>query len=256
MSAHRGDDHRRGGLQPGYAAFDVEEFLRAEVGAEAGFGHDVVAELERGARRDGGIAAVGDVGERAAVHERRRSFERLHEIGFERVLEQRGHRSFAPDLGRRHRLLVAPVADDHPAEARLEIVEIGREAERRHGLGRDRDVEPVLARKAVAWAAETGDRHAQRAVVQVERPAPDDAALVDAEPIAPVNMVVDHRGQEIVGGCDGVEIAGEMKIDRVHWHDLGIAAAGGAALHAETRTEAWLPQTDGRFPATAVERIN
>ena len=39
--------HRAVRRKPGLAAFDVEEFLGAEIGAEAGFGHDIVGELER-----------------------------------------------------------------------------------------------------------------------------------------------------------------------------------------------------------------
>ena len=45
--AHGRDDHRRAGVEAGLAALDVEELLGAEVGAEAGLGDDVVAELER-----------------------------------------------------------------------------------------------------------------------------------------------------------------------------------------------------------------
>jgi di/tripeptidase len=70
--ADGGDDHRAGGLEAGLAALDVEELLGAEIGAEAGFGHHVVGELERGRGREHRVAAVRDVGERAAVDEGRR----------------------------------------------------------------------------------------------------------------------------------------------------------------------------------------
>ena len=68
-------------LQPGFAAFDVDEFFRAEVGAETGFRHDIVRKLERGRGRDHRIAAMRDVRERAAMHEGRRAFQRLHQVG-------------------------------------------------------------------------------------------------------------------------------------------------------------------------------
>ena len=42
---HRRDDDCRGRLQAGLAALDVEEFFSAEIGAEAGFGHDIVGEF-------------------------------------------------------------------------------------------------------------------------------------------------------------------------------------------------------------------
>ena len=41
------DDHGARGRQAGLAALDVEELLAAEVGAEAGLGHDIVGELQR-----------------------------------------------------------------------------------------------------------------------------------------------------------------------------------------------------------------
>ena len=48
-----------------------------------------------------------------------------------------------------------------------------------------------------------------------------------------VGGVVHHRRQQVVSRFDGMEIAGEMQIDVLHGHDLGITAAGGAAFHAE-----------------------
>ena len=59
------DEHDAIGLQPGLAAFDVEEFLGAEIGAEAGLGDDVIGELERGLGGDHRVAAMRDIGERA-----------------------------------------------------------------------------------------------------------------------------------------------------------------------------------------------
>ena len=58
-----------------------------------------------------------------------------------------------------------------------------------------------------------------------------------AERIAPIDVIVDQRGEQVVGGADGVEVAGEMEVDVLHRHDLGVAAAGRAALDAETWAE-------------------
>jgi hypothetical protein len=76
---------------------------------------------------------------------------------------------------------------------------------------------------------------AQRAVVHVEHAAPDDPAGVDLQLVAPVDVVVDHRRQQVVRAGDGVEIAGEVEVHVLHRHDLRIAAAGRAALHAEVQ---------------------
>ena len=85
--------------------------------------------------------------------------------------------------------------------------------------------------------------------------APRHPAAVDAERVAPIDVVVDQRREQIVRRCDGMEIAGEMEVDVLHRHDLGIAAAGGAALHAERRAERGLAQAQHRLLADVVERV-
>ncbi len=130
-----------------------------------------------------------------------------------------------------------------------------RQAEHRHHLGGDRDVESVLAREAVGDAAQAADDGAQRAVVHVEAAPPRHPPRVDAQRIAPVDVVVDHRGQQVVGRGDGVEVAGEVQVDLVHRHHLRIAAAGRAALHAERWPQRWLAQADHRARADPVQRV-
>ena len=44
---HGRHDHGCVRLEPGFAAFDVEEFLGAEIGAKPGLGDDVIGELQR-----------------------------------------------------------------------------------------------------------------------------------------------------------------------------------------------------------------
>ena len=107
--ADGGDQHRAVRRDAGLAALDVEELLAAEVGAEAGFGHDVVGELERGRRRQHRIAAMRDVGERAAVDEGGRAFQRLHQVRRQRLLQQHGHGAVRLEVARAHRLAVAGI---------------------------------------------------------------------------------------------------------------------------------------------------
>ena len=84
--AHRRHEHHRRRGKPRVTAFDVHELLRAQVGAEARLGDRVVGELEGQAGRAHRVAAVRDVRERPAVHERGGVLERLHEVRLERVL--------------------------------------------------------------------------------------------------------------------------------------------------------------------------
>ena len=141
-------------------------------------------------------------------------------------------------------------------EPALQIGEVlGRQAEDRHDLARHGDVEACFAREAVGGAAERGDDLAQRPVVHVDGAAPGHPAGVDVELVAPIDVIVDQRREQIVGGADGMEVAGEMEVDVLHRHDLGIAAAGSAALHAEAGAEARLAHADDRLLADMIERI-
>jgi hypothetical protein len=79
------------GESPALRHLMSKNFSAPEIGAEAGFGHDVVGELQRRLGRDHRVAAMGDVGEGAAVDEGRVVLQRLHEVRLHRVLEQDGH---------------------------------------------------------------------------------------------------------------------------------------------------------------------
>ena len=60
---------------------------------------------------------------------------------------------------------------------------------------------------------------------------------------------IDGRGQEIVGGRHGVDVAGQVEVEVLHGHDLGIAAAGRAALDPERRPHAGLADDGHDVPA-------
>ncbi len=88
---HGRDDNGGLGLEAADAALDVEELLGAQVGAEAGLGDDVVGQLEGHLGGEEGVAAVGDVGEGAAVDEGGRVLERLHDVRLDGVAEEDDH---------------------------------------------------------------------------------------------------------------------------------------------------------------------
>ena len=52
-----------------------------------------------------------------------------------------------------------------------------------------------------------------------------------------------------------MKIAGEVQIDVFHRHDLRVAAAGGAALHAERRAQRRLADAQHRLLADVIERV-
>jgi hypothetical protein len=70
-----------------------------------------------------------------------------------------------------------------------------------------------------------------------------------------VEVVVQRRGEEVVGRGDRVEVAREVEIDVLHGHDLGAPAAGAAALHAERGANRRLAQRDDSPRPDARERL-
>ena len=99
------------------------------------------------------------------------------------------------------------------------------------------------------------DDLAQRPVVHVHDAPPGDAAGVDALLVAPVDVVVDQRREQVVRRGDGVEVAGEMQVHVLHRHDLRIAAAGRTALDAEIGPERGLADADDGLLADAVQPV-
>ena len=110
--ADGGDHHAGRRPQVRETALDVEELLRPEIGAESRLGDDVIAQLHGRARRHDGIATVCDVGERAAVDEGRRAFQRLDKIGLQRILQKGAHRPRRLEIARRDGFSCVRVADD------------------------------------------------------------------------------------------------------------------------------------------------
>ncbi len=117
-------EHSAGRLDPRLAALDVDEFLTAEIGAKSRFRDHIIRELERGGGGQHGVAAMRDVREWSAVNEGGSALQRLHQIGRDRILQQRGHGAVRLQIARAHRFAVASVADDDIGQAILQIVEI------------------------------------------------------------------------------------------------------------------------------------
>src|SRR5690606_26569858 len=93
------------------------------------------------------------------------------------------------------------------------------------------------------------------AVVHVQNATPCYAAQVQFERVAPVDVVVDHRAQQVVCAGDGVEVTREVQVDFVHRHDLALTAASAAALNTEARAEARFAQAKQRALADAAQCV-
>ena len=250
--SHHHDGRRR---QAGHAALDVQKLLRAQVRAEARLGDGIVTELEGHPGGHDGVAAVGDVCKRPTVDEGGRTLQGLDQVGLQGVLEQGGHGALRLQVPGGDGTAVIGVAHHHPGQPLFHIQNAAGQAQHRHDLAGHSDVEPVLPGAAVGLAAQSVHDVAQLAVVHIHRPLPGDAPGIDAQGVALLNVVIQHGRQQVIGRSDGVEVAGEVKIDVLHRHHLGISAAGGAALDAEHRSHGWLPQGHHGVLADAAQRV-
>ncbi|MNC93586.1 hypothetical protein D3C83_102490 [compost metagenome] len=59
-----------------------------------------------------------------------------------------------------------------------------------------------------------------------------------------MNVIVEHRGKQVVRRADRVKVAGEVQVDLVHRDDLRVPAARGTSLDAEHRPERGLANAD------------
>ena len=71
-----------------------------------------------------------------------------------------------------------------------------------------------------------------------------------------VNVVVNHGRQQIVGKRDGIEVTREVQVNVLHWNDLGLTAACGAALHAKYGPQGGLAQANHRTFSNVVQRVS
>ena len=189
------------------------------------------------------------------MDERRVVFQRLYQIRQQRIPEQGRHCAVRTKFTGGHGLLAAGIADDDCAESFLQFGQVLRQAEDRHDFGGAGDIEARLPGHAMGGSAEADGGLAQRAVVHVHHAPPCDPARVQIRICVPVDVVVDQGRQQVVSGCDGVEIAGEMQIYVGHGRDLRVTAACRSTLHAEAWAETGFAQADRGLLADAVQRV-
>ncbi len=182
------------------------------------------------------VAAVGDIREGAAMHKGGSAFKGLHQIGHQRIFEQGSHGSLSMKVACGHRLPVEGITNHNARQALFEVADGRRQAEHCHNLGSHRDVKAVLTRHTIGHATKAIHHVAQLAVVHIHAALPGDAARIEAQLIALLDMVVHHGSQQIVGGANGVKVSSKMKINILHGHHLSIAAASSPALNAKYRT--------------------
>ena len=250
-----GHQHAGAGGDAGIAALDIQELLGTQICTEARFRDDVIGQREAELGGHDAVAAVGDVGEGAAVDDGGVVLEGLDQVRVEGILQQGGHGTGCADVPSRDGLAVVGVGADDLREALFQIGDAGGKAEDGHDLAGNGDVEAVLAGSAVDLAAQAVHDEAELTVIHVHAALPGDAAGVDVQGVALLDAVVDHRGQQVVGCADGVEVTGEVEVDVLHRHHLRIAAAGCAALDAKNGAEGRLAEAEHGLLAQRIHGV-
>ena len=240
--AHGADNNHRVRCQTGHTALDIQEFFRAQVGTEAGFGHGIVSHAHGHAGCHHGVAAVCDVCERSAVHEGRSAFQRLNQVRLQGITQQRSHGAGRLQIARGYRLVIIGIGYNDPGQARFQVCHGGSQAEHCHDLAGHGDIEAVLTGCAVGFSAQAVYHKAELAVIHVHAALPRDLLHINPQGIPLLDMVVQHSGKQVVRRADGMEVTGKVEVDIFHGHHLGISAACSSALHTEDRTKAGLPQ--------------
>ena len=164
-SPNRGHDD--GGARPELrnAALYIEELLRSQLCTESRLSDDDLGQLARQPGRDGAVAAVGDIRERAAMYESGGVLQRLNEVRVYRVPEKNSHSPLRLDLLGGHGLSSVRGADNYPLQPLDKITVVTRKTENGHHLGRRGNVETILPGYPVLHAAQSHKYFPQRPVV-------------------------------------------------------------------------------------------
>src|SRR5262249_46197943 len=154
----------------------------------------------------------------------------LHQVRVDGVAEEGGHGSGDLEVGGDDGAAIEGEGEQDAVQARLEVGQVLGQAEERHHLGGGGDQEAFLAGIALQPPPQPEHRLPKGAVVHVHGPAEEDLPGIDAERVGVEELVVEAGRQQIVGALDGVDVAGEVKVDVVSGDELGPPAPGAAAL--------------------------
>ena len=140
-----------------------------------------------------------DVRKRATVNERGVVFQCLYKVWLHRVFQQNGHSTVGFNIATEHRGSITTISHNHVAQTVLQILKVLRKTKDRHNFRCHSDVKTTLTREAVCDPTEVHVDLTQGPVVHVQNATPCDTTDVDLKHVAPVNMVIHHRSQQVVG---------------------------------------------------------
>ena len=199
---------------------------------------------------------MGDVGEGAAMYESGGVLQGLNQVGLQGVLQQGSHGALGVQVTGGDGLAVPGVGNHQAGQTGLQVVDIGSQAQYSHDLGGNGDVVAVFTGHTIGLAAQAVHHEAELTVVHVHAAAPHHLAGVDIQGVALIDMVIEHRSQQVVGSADGMDVCGEVQVDVLHGDNLCVAAAGRAALHAEHGAQGGLTQSDQNLLADFAHSVS
>ncbi len=176
---------------------------------------------------------MGDIGKRAAMDKNGVAIQGLHEIWLHGVLEERVHGAMGAEIACGHGRARMLVGDHHIGKPPFQVLRRTGQTENRHHFRSGGEVKSSGPETIGGIGDQLGVP--QCTIRDIQGPPPHDAVGVDAEPISPVEMVVEQGRQQVVGGADRVNVAGQVQVDVIRRNDLREAAAGSRALAPETR---------------------
>ena len=247
------DDHRDRRHVPAHRHDEVEELLGAEIRRKPGLVDDVIGEMQSDALCEHAARAVGNVGERPAVHDGRGPFSRLDKVRQQRVVEEHHHRADGLEVGGAHGRAFRRETHDDFTEPAPEVGAAFGQCEDRHDLGCGGDDEPGFACGTIRPSAKAGDHLPERAIVHVDGARPGDLPRVDPAVVAEMEMGIEERGQQVMGGRNGVKVAIEVQVDLVERRQRRLAAASRSTLLAKHRPERRLAERRHRL-VTALDQ--
>ena len=88
QGADSSHDNHRIRMNTGKAALDIQELLSTQVCTEASLGYHHISKLQGKLGSHDGVAAVGDIGKRAAMDQGRSALQSLHQIWLDGILKE------------------------------------------------------------------------------------------------------------------------------------------------------------------------
>ena len=102
----------------------------------------------------------------------------------------------------------------------------------------------IFSHHTVHLISKTNHDISQHPVVHIQTAFPYNLSGIDSEGISLLDMIVQHRCQQVIGGSDRMEVSGKVEIQILHGNNLGVSASGCPSFDPKAGAERRLAQRD------------